>query len=807
MQQLHQGAWSPIADSKGENAKGGEVMKFELNRFVSVLMSAIVGLGGVSLVRAAEVLEEIVVEAQKREQSLRDVPVAVSVLNSEQIEDSFSNDIENLQRLVPSLSFRKGNTTRNSALTVRGIGTISFSIAAEPSVATVVDGVVLGRSGQTFSDLGLYNIERIEVLRGPQGTLFGKNASAGVVNIITQRPSDTFEASAEAGVFEDDEYRLKGYVSGPLTDELRASLTVAHSEFDGYIDNVHNNQEVNGYDRDGARAKLEYSPEDDLTILAIAEFYDANDDCCADLEGLPSGRNPASEAAPESNGIVNGEADIDLDQRRVDHDFETVTEDQTRAFSLQIDKRLGDFNLTSITAWRTWENTEFREGDFTSIGGDADEPVFDVPFQLHDIGPQEWDQFSQEIRLASPAGERLEYQVGAYFANIESERSFTRFASCQNNGGQNDAILAANPGLTCNASDIVDATAFMSTDFENTAVFGQATYSVLDQLRVLFGARFTHDEVSFEHNRFNNDPFGRQGVGVRPAEPNSQFPPASGGFNSNFDNSTDNNDFSFKAGIQWDFIDGAMAYATFAEGYKGPGFNVFFNMGNNDTLPIAEESSDAWEVGLKYASPNFVANLALFNTDIDGFQANNFDDSTGVTITRLTNAGSVTTEGVELDLIWNATEYLTFSGGVAVVDAEIDKFNCPIGEACTERSGLDVPFAPDVKTSVTGNYVLPLSNLDMDLIFNASYTYTDDQVSTLPNNDGTFSPAVRLPDYHMVNASIGLATRDDRYRVTVVGKNLLDDEFATTFSGDGFRYQIPREADRYFGVNVRANFF
>ena len=142
-------------------------------------------------VAGAADLEEVVVTAQKREQKLSDVPIAVSVLGADQIDAAFANNIESLQAYVPSVSFRTGNTTRNSALTVRGIGTISFSVAAEPSVSTVVDNVVLGRSGQAFGDL--YDLERVEVLRGPQGTLFGKNASAGVVNMVTKKPTEEFE--------------------------------------------------------------------------------------------------------------------------------------------------------------------------------------------------------------------------------------------------------------------------------------------------------------------------------------------------------------------------------------------------------------------------------------------------------------------------------------------------------------------------------------------------------------------------------------------------------------------------------------
>ena len=745
-------------------------------------------------------LEEITVTAQKRVEKLTDVPVAVSVLNADQIDATFANNLEGLQAMVPSVSFRKGTTTRNSAITVRGIGTISFSTAAEPSVSTVVDGVVLGRSGQAFADL--YDLERIEVLRGPQGTLFGKNASAGVVNMTTKRPGESFAGTIEASLYQDNEYSLKLNVSGPLTENARGSLTVLDKGFDGYIRNVFTNRMTNGYDRQGLRGLLEIDTGEDLSFLFIAEHYEADDDCCADLEVLPSGRNPASEAAPDSNGVVNGNVDLDLGQRRIDHDLETRTLDETTAFSVQIEKGLGAYQLSAITAFRAWDNTEIREGDFTSIGGTAATPVFDVPFQLHDVGPQQWRQVSQEIRLASPQGETLEYQVGLFYWNIDSERSFTREASCQNNDGQNDPILTANPGLTCNADDIVSATAFFDTEFTNYALFGQGTLNLSDNFRLLFGLRYTDDEISFNHNRRNLDPFGRQGVGVRARLPNSQFPDG----DTNFSGATDETNVSGKIGIQWDLGDAGMAYGTFAQGYKGPGFNVFYNMAAVDQLGISEETSESLELGYKYASGNLIANVAVFITDIEDFQANNADDSSGVTITRLTNAGDVTTEGIELDVIWQPLENFQLSGGIAYVKAEIDEFNCPLNStvACDARAGLDVPFAPDLKYSLMAQYLIPADG--MDIILNGSFVHTDEQQSGLPANDGTVDPRGLLPEYDILNASIAFAFDDDKYRITLIGKNLTDESYVTTNSGDGFRFQIPREAERYFGVSARASF-
>lgn len=740
-------------------------------------------------------LEEIVVTAQKREESVQDVPIAVNVLTSDKIESAHAVGFENLQQLIPSVSFRKGNTNRNSAAVIRGIGTISFSTAAEPSVSTVVDGVVMGRSGQAFTDL--YELERLEVLRGPQGTLFGKNASAGVINITTKKPSDEFEGNIDISAFEDDEYRLKGRVSGPLSDNVRASLTAFKGDFDGYITNVFNGDTIQGYDRQGFRGMLEWDVSENVEVLFIAEDYSADDDCCADLSLLPNGRDPSSIANPSSNGIVNGVADLDLNQRLVDHDLTTRTIDDSTSASMQITAELGDLTLTSITAYRDWDNTEVREGDFTSNAGDVPQPVdfSSTFFQLHDVGIQSWSQFSQELRIASSNDNDLTWQAGIFYWNLESDRSFRRDASCQvhpNNAG----ILAANPGLTCLSTDIVAATAVFDTEFENLSVFGEGSYALTDRLDVIFGARYTDDEVSFNHRRINDDPFGRRGVGVRGAVNNSDFT-----------GSTSETDTSGKIGLTYAAGDSGLLYATYSQGYKGPAFNVFYNQARANTLPISSESSAQIELGYKLSTGNLFANFTVFATDIEDLQANNIDTSLGTATTTLTNAGDISTQGIEVDFIWQPSANFQLTGGIASIDAEIDKFNCPVGvpaSACTDRSGLDVPFSPDLKYTIGANYVMYLDA--MNVIFDASFVHTDEQVAGLPSNTGVSGPEVLLPDYDMLNASVSFSFSDDQYRLSLIGKNLGDESYVTTFSGDGFRYQIPRDAQRYFGVSFRANF-
>ncbi len=758
-------------------------------------VSSLVAIG--PMAAAQGVLEEVVVTAQKREENVAEVPVAVSVLSGDVVQDSFLNNMEDIQQFVPSVSIRQGNTTRNQALTVRGIGTISFSIAAEPSVSTVVDNVVLGRSGQAFADL--YDLDRVEVLRGPQGTLFGKNASAGVVNITTKRPTEELSGYIDTQFYQDNEYILRGKIAGPINDQLRGSLVVMDASFDGFIQNVFNNETVNGYDKRGLRGMLEYDVDDNTNVLFIFEDYSANNDCCADLELRPSGRNPDSEAAPFGTGL-------DLDQRLIDHDFETRTLDDHTAASIQIEKQIGELTLTSITAFRQWDNTEFREGDFTSIAGDSTQPVFGVPFQLHDIGPQEWRQFSQELRLSSPVGEAFDYQVGLFYWNIDSERNFTRDASCQNNNGQLNAAITnhlqltldqpnatqadvdafiANNGITCNANDIVSATGFMDTEFLNYALFGQGNYHFNDQWSMLFGLRFTSDEVSFNHNRRNNDEFGRRGVGVRP-----RFSDGNNQFDTNLSGSTDDQNLAGKLGVQWDFADNAMAYATYSQGYKGPAFNVFYNMDDDDVNPINAEESDSFELGTKVTWDTGYIAVTYFNTEIENFQANDFDDSDGTTITGFTNGGDVESTGFEIDFIWRPTEALSFSGGAAFIDAE-------------STTGAPLPFSPDVRFSLVSAYDWSLAN-GATLRLNGNYVYSDDKLSG--NIGQTAEVPFLLPDFGLLNASLAYISEDERFTVSLIGKNLTDESFATTFAGDGFRYTVPRDADRYFGVSVRLNY-
>ena len=232
---------------------------------------------------------DVVVTAQRRSERLQDVPIAITVLSGAAVEASGAINIEGAQYSVPSLNFRKSGTTINQSLFLRGVGTSTFSIAGEPSISTVVDGVVFSRAGEAFSDL--VDIDRLEVLRGPQGTLFGKNTSAGVINIVSRRPGDELAGYVEGGYFfgNGNEYRVRGAIDLPLATGLAARVTGFYGNYEGNIRNTVFNTRVNGYEHYGVRGIVFADPTPNLKLTVIADYRRSDDDCCAEVIGTTPG--------------------------------------------------------------------------------------------------------------------------------------------------------------------------------------------------------------------------------------------------------------------------------------------------------------------------------------------------------------------------------------------------------------------------------------------------------------------------------------------------------------------------------------
>ena len=697
-------------------------------------------------------LQAVTVTATRREASLQQVPVAVSVVDGEQLERDNRNGVASIVQQVPSLNFRTGTSNKDTSLFIRGVGTISTSPGVEPTVATVVDGVVYARPGQATLDL--LDLERIEVLRGPQGTLFGKNASAGVLNVISKAPTTQTHGYIDQAYYSGNESRTRFGIGGSLIpDTLKGSLTTLLGSYDGNVDNKANGQQVNGYNRKGLRGKLEFTPDEDVKLTLIADYMQAHDD---GPNGVVS-----SALTPAFAGALAPLRASD-DSRDITSDYRSHVEDINKGLSAQLDWNLGDYTLTSITAWRGWSNTQWQDGDRLS--------TISAAFPgTEDKGELDFNQYSQELRLASPKGQFLEYVGGLYYLHGKDEETYRR--------------TLITP--TARQRGVAD----YSTSSDSYSAFGETTLNFTPAFRGIAGLRWTHDELEYDHRRVSTS--ATTVSGIQPGTRSS--------------GSVDEDGWSGRLGLQYDLSDSVMTYLTYSRGYKGPAYNVFFNMQPRDTDALKPETSNTWELGVKASSwgNRLITNVAVFHSDYDNYQANFFDTVASQVVTRLINAGSVSTEGVEADIALQATQNLKVSGALAYTRARIDTFACPAGAAAScNVDGKTLPNSPDWKSYLRADYTLPLEN-GLDVELGTDYSWQSEVQYDISQNPDTVQGA-----YGIWNASIGLADYDKGWRVALLAKNLADKSYSPGLSsGNGYITRtVPRDDERYFGVQVRQDF-
>jgi iron complex outermembrane receptor protein len=698
------------------------------------------------------VLKSVTVTATRREESLQKVPVAVSVIDGEQLERDNRNGVASIVQQIPSLNFRTGASNKDTSLFIRGVGTISTSPGVEPTVATVIDGVVYGRPGQATLDL--LDLDRIEVLRGPQGTLFGKNASAGVLNVVTKAPTEETHGYIDQSYYSGNESRTRFGIGGSLIPgTLKGSVTTLFGSYDGNVDNKLNGQEVNGYNRKGIRGKLEFTPNEDVTFTLAADYMQSRDD-------TPNG--VVSKALTPAFASALAPVSAQSDSRKLSSDFRSHVDDINKGLSGQLDWKLGDYTLTSITAWRGWNNAQYQDGD--RLG------TITAAFPgTEDKGRLDYDQYSQELRLASPKGEFLEYVGGLFYMHGKDTETYQRTL------------------ITTTRQD--RGVADYSTTNDSSSVFGEATFNFRPDLRLIAGLRWTHDELEYDHRRVSTS--ATTVSGIQPATSSS--------------GSVDEDGKSGRLGLQYDLSDSVTSYVTYSRGYKGPAYNVFFNMQPRDTDALKPETSNTWEVGIKATSWNnrLTTNLAVFHSDYDNYQANFYDTVAGQVVTRLINAGSVSTEGVELDYALQATRNLKFSGALAYTKARIDSFQCPPGAAAScNVNGKTLPYSPDWKSYVRADYTIPLDN-GLDIELGTDYSWQSEVQYDISQNPDTKQGA-----YGIWNASAALADYSNGWRVALLAKNLADKSYSPMLaSGTGYIYRaVPRDDERYFGVQLRKDF-
>ena len=709
-------------------------------------------------------LPKVSVSATLREEPVLSVPIAISVLTGDQMMKVNLRDLSDITGQMPSLTFRAGASNKDTSLLIRGVGTITTSPGVEPDVSTVIDGVVLARPGQSTMDL--MDIDHIEVLRGPQGTLFGKNSSVGAINIVSKDPSPNTHSFFNLGYFGGGgEKAIRAGVSGSLVpNKLLGSVAFNYDKYDGNVDNLFLNKKVNGFRNWGTRAKFVYTPSTSFKATVILHFI--NSYSTQPNEGpfvRPFNTSfPALVTTPASAGTLAAIQPVVPTENNLQTNSGLLgrIQDYNDGVAANLEWSVGDYKVTSITAYQNWYNNQFEDTGVVA----APAVGFTVSW---DNGHLWFDQYSEELRLTSPTGKFFTFVTGLYWQKAIDTETYRR-----------DIIQEPSLGsLVPNYGE-----AHYGSAGSNYSIYGEGTWNISKTFRVITGLRLTRDDLHFYHSRIASSAVAVPGI--QPAL-------------APHDGTTSSNGVSGRGGLQYDLNKDTMLFATYSKGYKGPAYNVFFNQTALQVLPLDPETSDDYELGVKTLTWNgrlqFTA--TVFNTTYHNYQANE-----PTTVLGTINAGQVSSKGIEADLRVRLTKQLTFSFTAARIDAVIDNFNKIV--STINYNGQPLPFAPKFKEDTMLEYHTPLTN-KLDLSMSTDYAYQTRQQYQITQTPDTIQQA-----YGIWNASIGLSKPSDGWRVAVIGKNLTNTHYATllTEAGGMVWRTVPRDNSTFFGVTVHKDF-
>ncbi|MBS0480802.1 MAG: TonB-dependent receptor [Proteobacteria bacterium] len=732
---------------------------------------------------------EIVITATKREKTLQDTPVAVSVTTASTIERAQIRDITDLSSVVPSLKVSQNQSQAATSYAVRGFGTSGNNLGLEPSVAVFVDGVYRSRAISQISDLP--EIQRVEVLRGPQSTLFGKNASAGVISIVTREPSYNFGGSVEGSYGNYNAAVVKGYITGGLTDTIAASISAGYNRRDGYLTNAFNGDDMNNRNRWFARGQLRFDPTDNLKVRLIADYDKIDEKCCGVVNLRPS-------AATGAVRLVGGQVNSYLTpfDDVVYSDVVPTSKVRNWGLSGQIDYTMGPLTLTSITAYRDTKIDAAQDVDFTSaaLASGAN------------IGHAKIHTFTQELRIASNLEGPVNFLLGGYYFNeklntadqIVYGKDFRPYVSLLIQGATGGALNAnsveALIGAPANTFWQSGQGFFnqMHQKDEAWSVFGNVDLKPIEDLTITLGGNYTHDAKDVSSNSRSTDLFSAVPLPAAFAalKPIQFLPPFLNFPNAVESGKTRDGKWTYNARVAYKINRGLNVYASYATGFKASSFNLSRDsrptaadlatiIANGGGLPnlaagsrfAAPEESTVYEAGIKGNWGLASANLTVFKQSIKNFQTNTFT-GTGFLFG---NAEKQSTFGIEFDGRVNPTRELTLSLAMTYLDPKYDSFkNSPWGDI----SGQHVLSVSKLSASFGAQWDKELGNSD-HVIARGDFNYTAPaQVEQGLLNFGSTAAnlAIARPfrsETRDLNASLTWAMHNG-LELTVWGRNLLD---------------------------------
>ena len=827
------GGWRP-----GGPHDGGRHTARKVTTLVVATSSALVG--GFSWADDAAVppsLPEVIVTAQKRSENIQDVPISVIALSSQQLKDSGVSDIKNLTVLTPGLTVTSTTSENSTTARIRGIGTVGDNPGLESSVGIVIDGVYRPRNGVGFGNLG--EIERIEVLEGPQGELFGKNNDAGVISIMTKRPAMTFGVTAEASVGNFNDREISASVTGPLSSISAGRFYAGYQKTEGWLQNdvgagPNTNDRNNDRNFYTFRGQYLFKPNDDLDFLLIGDYSKRNETCCgaaATYLGPFAGIVNALAAIPALGGQLGATGIASGNGYQTYSNQQWIQRIRDMGVSGELNLQLGEATLTSITAWR--DNTIIA-------GNDTDYTSVDILYEPGSEGnATDFKQFSQELRLAGKTGP-LKWLVGGFFASEILTNNQTLWAGKDFDlylGGLSSAAVGTPnfllipeltgklPGATFVPGVAGYADAFRQTS-KSFAFFSNETYSITPALDLTAGFRYTHEKKVATLNY--NDTDGGAGCGslltspgvgaLNPASPEYQFLLGYGCsvvFNPFFNRlsevqSLTENNVSGTIKLSYRFNDEVMTYLSFADGYKAGGFNlgrVTNPAAANPLAPVLdtsfpEETVDSYELGVKSTLADQTVRLdaALFDQRYRDFQLNTY---TGILFV-VTSIPRVQSKGAEFDLNWaTPLQGLSLSGGVTYAFTNIDEYGSAITLFSPKRLNNRISFAPLWSGAASATYQVPLTGA---LTFRGTLS---EKYNSSYNTGSNLDPRKIQGSYGLLNARIGIGAPDDKWAVELWSANLADKLYYQVAFDAPFQYnQIDAflGAPRTFGLTARTKF-
>lgn len=741
----------------------------------------------------APALEAVIVTAAKREQSLQEVPIAVSAFSGESLTDRGISDVNNLQEVSPSLMINTANSTSNGGtIRIRGIGTIGNNVGLESAVGFFQDGAYRSRSGHALNEL--FDIKRVEVLRGPQGTLFGKNTSAGAVSVISNAPEFELGGSLSASLGNLDYRRVEGMLTGPIAgDELAFRLSGALTRRDGYMTELKSGKDINDKDRWALRGQLLWTPNDDFRARLIVDYLEKDELCCAASFAIvgPTGavlRGLGGTTTVTDKGRVVGANRAPFDQ----------VQDGGAVLDMEWD--LGGAKLTSVSTYRKFDAHRGQDVDFTDV---------DL-FQFSDT-QETFKSWSQEFRLAGTRG-GLDWLVGAYASREDLSSRGRPLVTLGSQGPSYFAILFGVPAVASLLRPGDGISGAFNQDSTGWAVFTNNTWNISEAWYLNFGLRYTNETK--DGGSVVNET-GTAGV-VDNNWPCTLLPVQTFCGSAGYSLKRSDNKLTGTVKVGYKLSDTANLYAGWSNGFKSGGFNLdplaykFSPAGTviGDGRVFGDETVNSYEAGFKSElfDKRLALNIAAFHSTFKGFQVNNF---TGA-VFEVENMPEVVSKGVELESFWAVADGVFVNGGATYTDATYTA-DTPILNASanlggpTNLEGRQLTNAPRWQLSVGLNIERDLPTIDgWGYILNGNVMHRSRY-----NTGADLDPQKEQGAFSLVNLQVGLRSQEHRLDVRLWVNNLFDKAYRQFVLDSvlqaGSWHQTVSEP-RTWGVTLRSEF-